>query len=113
MKRFILVGVLGLLGGMPAMAKETPPTASKEPSKTKEKDPQSGTIKDEEALKCIQTRLEEQTGSKGWKIELKDLAGTARDFVATNGQRSEKGTVNVSKAYPNQGALRVYLVPND
>jgi hypothetical protein len=111
MKRFILI--VGLLGGVPAMAKETPPTATKETSKPKEKDSQNGVIKDEEAIRCIQTRLEEQSGAKGWKIELKELAGTARDFVATNGERSEKGTVNVSKDYPNQGALRVYLVPKD
>jgi hypothetical protein len=78
----------------------------------KDKDP-TGNIKDDEAVKCIGQRLEEQTGARGWKIQLKDLAGSSRDFIATLGQRSESGTINVAKSYPNQGALRVYLVPRD
>lgn len=101
MKRGILVlAVLGILG-----------TASaKEPSK----DAKAGNIKDDEAVRCVQMRLEGQTGSKGWKVELKELAGSAsREFTASNGQLNEKGTVNVAKSYPNQGALRVYVVPRD
>jgi hypothetical protein len=100
MNRLILaVAFLGMVGA--AGAKES----------SKERD--TAIIKDEEAVKCIKTRLEEQTGTKGWKIELKDLAGTARDFTASNGGRSEHGTVNVAKNYPNPGALRVYLAPRD
>lgn len=37
----------------------------------------------------------------------------ARSFVATSGARQESGTVNVARDYPNQGALRVYVVPKD
>jgi hypothetical protein len=109
MKRvWTVVGLVGMLGASPAMAKEPAAAGAKQ-----EKDPKAGIIKDEEAVKWIQVRLQEQSGSKGWKVELKELAGTSREFTATNGNRSEKGTVNVSKSYPNEGALRVYLVPRD
>jgi hypothetical protein len=107
---FVVASVWGVLCAGTAFGKEpSSAPAQKEPAK----DPKASTIKDEEAVRCIVQRLEEQTGSKGWKIDLKELAGTAREFVASNGKRNEKGTVNVAKDYPNQGALRVYLVPND
>ena len=101
MKRLILAaGLWGLMGAGPVLAKDT-------------RDP-TGNLRDDEALRCILSRLQETTGAgKGWKIELRELAGTSRDFVATNGPRSEKGTINVARSYPNQGALRVYLVPRD
>ena len=100
----LAAGVFSLLsiGTAAAKDREPAPPAAK-----------SATIKDEEAVKCIRTRLEDQTNIKGWKIELKDLNGSARDFVATSGDHVEKGTVNVSKSYPNQGPFRVYVVPRD
>jgi hypothetical protein len=113
MKRlFWVASVCGLFGVGPAVAKEKG-TGVASGASAAAKDPKSGNIKDDEAMRCIQTRLEEQSGLKGWKIELKDVAGSSRDFTATNGGRSEKGTVNVAKSYPNQGSLRVYLVPKD
>ena len=112
MKSFILA--FGLLMGSQAFAKAPAKVAktSKETAQAPSKDG-SLTIKDTDAMKYIQARLEDQTGAKGWKISLGDLAGVARDFTATNGNRSEKGTVNVSKDYPNEGALRVYVQPRD
>jgi len=101
-----LVLIAGLVMAVPAVAKPK----EKEPATGPAKD---GTIKDSDAMKYVQARLEEQTGSKGWKITLGDLMGMAREFNATNGTRSEKGTVNVSKDYPNEGALRVYVQPRD
>jgi hypothetical protein len=113
MNRLILTtAFLGLIGS-PVLAKQKEPVAAA-PAKDSAKDKDtSTTIKDTEALKCIQARLEEQTGSKGWKIALGDLAGTARAFTASNGGRNEQGTVNVAKDYPNGGALRVYVQPRD
>src|SRR5690242_15127747 len=93
---FLAASVWGVLCAGTAFGKEpAAPAPQKEPAK-------AATIKDDEALKCIVARLEEQTGSKGWKIDLKDLSGSSREFVATNGKRNEKGTVNVAKDYPNQ-----------
>ena len=104
---FLAASGWGVLCAGTALGKEpSAPAPAKEPAK-------AATIKDEEAVKCILTRLEEQTGAKGWKIDLKDLSGSSREFVATNGKRNEKGTVTVAKDYPNGGALRVYLVPQD
>jgi hypothetical protein len=108
MQRFLLATALVGLIGSPAFAKQKDPAAA--PAKDKDT---SAIIKDAEALKCIQARLEEQTGSKGWKIALGDLAGTARAFTASNGGRNEQGTINVAKDYPNGGALRVYVQPRD
>jgi len=110
LRMFVVASVLGL-GVGPAIAKDrdsAPPMSAKE-----SKDGKVGNIKDNEAVRCVEARLEEKTGQKGWKIELKDLAGESRDFVATKGESSAKGTVNVAKSYPNQGALRVYVVPRD
>ncbi len=106
----LVVGLLGL--GTPAVCKEraTRSEASKEPAGAQQKSPN---IKDDEAVRCILERLEGESGAKGWKVDLKELAGTAREFSATNGKREEKGTVNVSKDYPNQGALRVYVQPHE
>jgi hypothetical protein len=104
----LIVATLGLLT-TPAIAKDRA-NSSKETGTAPIK---SGTIKDTEAMRCILQRLVEATGIKDWRIELKQLAGTARNFVATSGSRQESGTVNVAKNYPNQGALRVYLVPKD
>lgn len=104
MKSLFLIA--GLVLSVPAVAKPK----EKEPAAAPAKE---GTIKDTDAMKYIQTRLEEQTGAKGWKITLGDLMGMAREFTATNGGRSEKGTVNVSRDYPNEGALRVYVQPRD
>jgi len=113
MKRMVwVVGAWALLQAGPVVAKERETNAApstKEPAK----DPKSGNIKDEEAVRCVLQRLEGSTGLKGWKVELKDSPGSSREFTAVNGSRSEKGTVNVAKDYPNQGALRVYLVPRD
>jgi hypothetical protein len=105
------LGVFAVMSVAPAYGKSKEPVApsAKEPAK----DPKAGNIKDEEAVRCILERLEGQSGAKGWKVELKDAAGSAKEFVAMNGDRQEKGTVNVAKSYPNQGALRVYLVPRD
>ena len=77
------------------------------------KDPKSDLIKEADAIKFIQTRLEESTGVKGWKIVLKEAIGPARDFSAEAAGATQAGTINVTKAYPNGGALRVYLVPKD
>jgi hypothetical protein len=90
--------------------------AAQEPSKSpaKKKEPAPPVcIKDPEAMKFVQQRLEAQTGVKGWKIELKETVGTSKDFTATAGERSEKGSVNVLKNYPNQGIHRVYVLPKD
>jgi hypothetical protein len=104
-----LVLIAGLVMAVPAVAKPK----EKEPAAAPSKDSKDATIKDTDAMKYVQSRLEEQTGAKGWKITLGDLMGMAREFNATNGNRSEKGTVNVSKDYPNEGALRVYVQPRD
>lgn len=111
MRQILIVAALALLT-TPAIAKERARRSdtSKETAAAPLK---GGTIKDQEAKRCIQQRLVDATGIKDWKIELKQLAGTARNFVATSGSRQESGTVNVAKNYPNQGALRVYLVPKD
>ena len=111
MRKILIVAALGLLT-TPAIAKERAKKSdsSKETAATPLK---GGTIKDQEATRCILQRLVEATGIKDWKIELKQLAGVARGFVATSGGRQETGTVNVARNYPNQGALRVYLVPKD
>ncbi len=111
MRQMLIVAALGLLT-TPAMAKDHArrSDSSKETAAAPLK---GGTIKDQEARRCILERLVQETGIKEWKIELKTLAGTARNFVATSGSRQESGTVNVARNYPNQGALRVYLVPKD
>ena len=111
MRQILIVAALGLLT-TPAIAKDRPKRSdsSKETAAAPLK---GGAIKDQEATRCILQRLVEATGIKEWKIELKQLAGTARNFVATSGSRQETGTVNVARNYPNQGALRVYLVPKD
>ena len=111
MRQILIVAALGLLT-TPAIAKEHAKRSdsSKETAAAPLK---GGTIKDEEAMRCVLQRLVDATGIKEWKIELKTLAGEARNFVATNGARQESGTVNVARNYPNQGALRVYLVPKD
>jgi hypothetical protein len=108
----VAASVSGVFGSV-AIAKEREPGAKQSQPTQSSKDPKAGNIKDEEAVRCVQARLEEQTGVKGWKIDLKDGTGSSRDFTATNGARSEKGFVNVLKSYPNQGLLRVYLVPRD
>jgi hypothetical protein len=110
MRQILIVAALGLLA-TPAIGKER---VKKDSSKETAAAPlKSGTIKDGEATRCILQRLVEATGIKEWKVELKQLAGTSRNFVATSGSRQESGTVNVAKSYPNQGSLRVYLVPKD
>ena len=111
MRQILIVAAMGLLT-TPAIAKDRArrSDSSKETAAAPLK---GGTIKDQEATRCILQRLVEATGIKEWKIELKQLAGTARNFVATSGARQESGSVNVARNYPNQGALRVYLVPKD
>src|SRR3954469_17960270 len=111
MRHILIVAALALMT-TPAVAKDRGKRAdsSKETAAAPLK---GGLIKDQEAMHCIMQRLVEATGIKDWTIELKTLAGTARDFVATSGSRQQTGTVNVAKNYPNQGALRVYLVPKD
>lgn len=111
MRQILIVAALALFA-TPALAKERAKRAdsSKETAAAPLK---GGTIKDQEAMRCILQRLVDATGIKEWKIELETLAGSARNFVATSGSRQETGTVNVARNYPNQGALRVYLVPKD
>ena len=111
MRRILIVAALGMLT-TPALAKERAKRSdsSKETAAAPLK---GGTINDQEARRCIVERLVEATGIKDWKVELKQLAGTGRDFVATSGARQETGTVNVVRSYPNGGARRVYLVPKD
>lgn len=111
MRQILIVAALAL-STTPALAKEHAKRSdsSKETAAAPFK---GGTIKDQEAMRCILQRLVDATGIKEWKIELKTLAGSARNFVATSGSRQETGTVNVARNYPNQGALRVYLVPKD
>ena len=111
MRQILIVAALAL-STTPALAKERVKRSdsSKETAAAPLK---GGTIKDQEAMRCILQRLVDATGIKEWKIELKTLAGSARNFVATSGARQETGTVNVARNYPNQGALRVYLVPKD
>jgi hypothetical protein len=111
MRQILIVAAFGLLT-TPAIAKDHAKRSdsSKETTAAPLK---GGTIKDQEAMRCILQRLVQATGIKEWKIELKTLAGTARNFVATSGSRQENGTVNVARSYPNEGALRVYLVPKD
>jgi hypothetical protein len=111
MRQILIVAVLGLVT-TPAIAKES----AKRSDSSKETAPaplKGGTINDQEARRCVLQRLVEVTGIKEWKIQLKTLAGTARNFVAKSGAREETGTVNVARNYPNQGSLRVYLVPKD
>jgi hypothetical protein len=105
------VAALGLLT-TPAIAKDRAKRSdsSKETGTAPLK---GGTIKDQEAMRCIGQRLLDATGIKDWKIDLKPLAGASRSFVATSGSRQESGMVNVAKNYPNPGPLRVYLVPKD
>jgi hypothetical protein len=111
MRQILIVAALGLLA-TPAIAKDH--AKRSDSSKETTAPPlKGGTIKDQEAMRCIVQRLVAATGIKDWKVELKTIAGTARPFVATSGSRQETGTVNVAKNYPNQGALRVYLVPKD
>src|SRR5439155_21521832 len=112
MRQILIVAALGLLA-TPAIAKDhgKRSDSSKEPAAAPLKS--GGTIKDQEAMRCILQRLADATGIKDWKIELKTLAGTARNFVANNGSRHESSPGNVARNYPNQGALRVYLVPKD
>src|SRR5512135_79234 len=100
MRQILIVAALALLT-TPAIAKERAKRSdsSKETAAAPLK---GGTIKDQEATRCILQRLVQATGIKEWKIELKQLAGTARNFVATSGGRQESGTVNVAKNYPNQ-----------
>jgi len=107
MRQILIVAALGWLTAA-AVAREH---RTKEPAAT----PQKGgsTIGDPEAKRCILQRLVETTGVKEWKIELQQLAGTSRGFVATSGARHESGSINVARNYPNQGALRVYLIPKD
>lgn len=111
MRRILIVAAL-VLSTTPAIAKDRAKRSdsSKESAAAPLK---GGTIKDQEAQRFILQRLVEATGIKDWKIELKQLAGAARNFVATSGARQESGTVNVARNYPNQGALRVYLIPKD
>jgi hypothetical protein len=106
MRRILILATLGLLT-TPAFAK----SSSKEPAAAPAK--AGSTIGDQEARKCIVQRLVDKTGVKDWRIELQKLAGTSRGFVATSGPRHESGTINVARNYPNQGALRVYLIPKD
>jgi hypothetical protein len=115
MRQILIVAALGLLATpaiAPAIAKERAKKtdSSKETAAAPLK---GGTIKDQEARTFILQRLAAATGIKDWKIDLKTLTGSARNFVATSGSRQESGTVNVAKNYPNQGMLRVYLVPKD
>ena len=112
MRKILLVAALVLSTTTPAVAKDRAKKSdsSKETAAAPLK---GGAIKDGEAMKCILQRLVDATGIKDWKIELTTLAGASRNFVATSGSRQEKGTVNVARNYPNQGALRVYLVPKD
>jgi hypothetical protein len=108
MRRILILATLGLLA-TPAFAKGVR-NSSKEPAAAPLK---AGTINDQEARRCILQRLVETTGMKEWKIQLQKLAGTSRGFVASSGARHESGTINVARNYPNQGALRVYLIPKD
>lgn len=111
MRQILIVAALGLLT-TPAIAKDH--AKRSDSSKERAAAPlKGGTIKDQEATRCILQRLAEATGIKDWKIDLKPLAGNARNFVATSGSRQETGSVNVARNFPNQGALRVYLVPKD
>ena len=111
MRQILIVAALSLLT-TPAIAKDRVKRSdsSKETAVAPVK---GGTIKDQEAKRCVVERLVEATGIKDWKVELKQIAGTGRDFVATSGSRQETGTVNVVRDYPNRGARRVYLVPKD
>jgi hypothetical protein len=109
MRRILILATLALLT-TPAFAKVVR-NSSKEPVTASPL--KAGTINDQEARRCILQRLVEATGMKEWRIQLQKLAGTSRGFVATSGARHESGTVNVARNYPNQGALRVYLVPKD
>jgi hypothetical protein len=109
MRQILIVAALGILS-TPALAKARKADSSKETAAAPLK---SGTIKDGEATRCILERLVQATGIKDWKVDLKPLAGSSRNFVATSGGRQESGMVNVAKNYPNPGALRVYLVPKD
>jgi hypothetical protein len=109
MRQILIVAALALVT-TPAIAKDRAKNSSKETAPAPIK---GGTINDQEARRCVLQRLVEVTGVKEWRIELKSLAGTARSFVAKSGAREETGSVNVARNYPNQGALRVYLVPKD
>jgi hypothetical protein len=87
-------------------------TPTKEPTRAPAKK-EAAVIKDTEALKYVQQRLEAQTGVRGWKIELKEPVGSSKDFTASVGDRTETGSVNILKSYPNQGIHRVYVTPKD
>jgi hypothetical protein len=111
MRQILIVAALGWMATA-ALAKDHKRSdSSKEPAASPIKS--GSTINDQEARRCILQRLVEKTGTKEWKIELHKLAGTSRSFVATSGSRRETGSINVARNYPNQGALRVYLVPKD
>ena len=111
MRRILILATLIVLAA-PAFGKSARKSdSSKEPAAATP--PKSGTINDQEAKRCILQRLVDTTGMKDWRIELEKLSGSSRAFVATSGARHDKGTINVARNYPNQGALRVYLVPKD
>jgi len=113
-RNLVLVFVLGWAGAAVA-GEHTEDAPSQAPASKapKKKEAAADYIKDPEAIKYVQQRLEAQTGVRGWKIDLKETVGTSKDFTATIGERSEKGSVNVLKNYPNQGIHRVYLFPKD
>jgi hypothetical protein len=110
MRQIAIVAALGLMTTVAIAKEHKRADSSKEAATAPDK---SGTIKDEEATRYILQRLVDDTGIKDWTIQLKELAGSARNFVATSGSRQESGTINVARNYPNEGALRVYLVPKD
>jgi hypothetical protein len=111
MRQILIVAALGWMTTAAVAKEHRRSESSKEPAASPLK---SGTtINDQEANRCILLRLVEKTGMKEWKIELHKPAGTSRTFVATSGSRQETGSINVARNYPNQGALRVYLVPKD
>jgi hypothetical protein len=111
MRQILIVAALGWMTTA-AIAREHRRTdSSKEPAASPLKS--GSTINDQEARRCILQRLVEKTGTKEWRIELQKLTGTSRGFAATSGSRQESGSINVARNYPNQGALRVYLIPKD
>ena len=112
MRQILIVTALWL-SAAPAIAKDHPKRSDSSKETAAAAPLKGGTINDQEAKRCILQRLVEATNVKDWRIELEKLDGAARNFVATSGARRESGTVNVARNYPNQGALRVYLVPKD
>jgi hypothetical protein len=114
----LVILVMSFATGL-ADAKEKPATKEAKVAKEKgiakdsAKASKGPLINSAKAIGFIRERLETSTGIKGWHVELKESTPSGKDFVATHADRTERGSINMRVDYPNEGALRVYLIPRD